>query len=157
MFLDRAFQLELLATLSKIYPNHYNFNKQYPSDSTNYHKALANIYYLKEHGLITAESILDRAYLGGECVYHLSTGRITKDGLDLLADDGGLKAILNTITVKFDAAQMARLLLSFDQLGHKDKQSLLHTLKNAPQTTLDHLIGKAVNMGWDFVLGTALP
>lgn len=156
MLLDRNFQLELLTKLSEIYPNHLNFNASHPSNDANYPKALVNIYYLQEHGLISADSVLEQAYVSGEYVYYLSEGRITKDGLDLLAADGGLKAILNVITVKIDAMQMARLLHSFAALNSEDKQSLLDTLKNAPRTTVEHLISKAVDMGWDAILGTAL-
>lgn len=155
MLLDRNFQLELLTKLSDIYPNHLDFSANHPSNDANYAKALANIYYLQEHGLISADSVIEQACIGGEYWYYLSKGRITKDGLDLLADDGGLKAILNVITVKIDAMQMARLLRSFAALNSEDRQSLLDTLKNAPQTTVEHLISKAVDMGWDAILGTA--
>lgn len=156
MLLDREFQLQLLTELSDIYPNHCNFHERYSDNNQAYAKVLANIYYLQEHGLITADSVLEQACTDGEYGFYLSVGRITKDGLDLLSDDGGLKAILNVITVKIDAMQMARLLRSFAALNHEDRQSLLDTLKNAPQTTLEHLIGKAVDLGWDAILGTAL-
>lgn len=156
MKLDRELQLQLLTNLSNQYPHMCNFNELYPVGCPDYDKVLANIYYLQEHGLITADSVLEQGYMGGEYEFYLSMGRITHNGMDFLADDGGLKAILNVITVKIDTVQMARLLQSFAELNASDKQSLLDTLKNAPQTTVEHLIGKAVDLGWSALLGTTL-
>lgn len=145
--LDREFQLELLTKLSQQYPKMYNFADNYPSDRADFNKVLANIYYLQEHGLISKDSILEQAYCGGEYGYYLNLGRITKDGMDFLADDGGLRSILGTINVKVDASQMAEFLKALSELAPEDRQSLLDTLKSVPQKSIEHLIGKAVDGG----------
>ncbi|WP_155400093.1 hypothetical protein [Moraxella bovoculi] len=57
--------------------------------------------------------------------------------------------ILNRITVKIDTSQMAQFLKAVSLLPVAERQSLFDSLKKIPQTTLEHLIGKAVDVGFD--------
>ncbi len=65
----------------------------------------SNMYYLQEHGLIKNGPTRS---LNGEWVYPGAV--ITAAGLDFIADDGGLSAILGTITVKIHADSIRELL-----------------------------------------------
>ena len=154
--LDRALQLDILTKLSQQYPYLCDFNELYPTSCPDYDRALANLYYLQEHRLISNESVMSIEFTDGTYELYLARGRITHDGMDFLADDGGLRAILSAVTVEIDAAQMARLLQSFAELNQSDKQSVLDVLKNTPQKTVEHLIGKVVDLGWEGLLGAAL-
>ena len=84
---DREFQRELLTTLAKSYPNRVDLAPT-PKQSR-------NLVYLAEHGLVDNTQTKP---LGGGIDVHASA--ITAKGLDFLANDGGLSAILGVVEVK---------------------------------------------------------
>lgn len=140
--LDRQFQLEILEKLSEQYPKMYNFADNYPSSGADFDKALANIYYLQEHELISPNSVLEQAYAGGEYEYYLNIGRITHDGMDFLANDGGLRAILGTVTIKIQDEQLHQILaqhINQSDLSPVRKQLLLDELAKLPAESIKHL------------------
>lgn len=145
---DREFQLQILLELQAIYPNLYDFQAKW-QNTPEANKALVNLTYLWEHGLISENSIMRSKTMGNLAPYELGYGKITKDGWDFLQQDGGLSAILNRITVKIDTSQMAQFLKAVSLLPVAERQSLFDSLKKIPQTTLEHLIGKAVDVGFD--------
>lgn len=102
MQLNRERQREMLEKLATIYPSYSTDCIAQDSESD-----LANLYYLQEHGLVNAA--LDRTLSGA---FIFSGAIITAKGLDFLADDGGLSAILGTVTVKLHAETIRDLLLS---------------------------------------------
>ncbi len=91
MILDRKLQREILEVLRQVYPDDmlvtslpgYVHDRQY----------MGNLFYLKEHGLIDGSDIREP----GKC-RSLIDVQITKDGLDFLAEDGGLNTILEVDT-----------------------------------------------------------
>lgn len=87
MELNRTLQKEILMALSEVYPDAM-LVEALPdfSDSRQY---MANLFYLKEHKLIDGSDIREP----GRCRSMIDV-QITKDGLDLLADDGGIAAII---------------------------------------------------------------
>lgn len=152
---DREFQLQLLLELQAIYPDFCDFQDRW-YNTKDKRKALVNLTYLWEHQLISETSVTTSKTLGNLSPYELGFGRITNKGWDFLRQDGGLSAILNRITVKIDTSQMAQFLKVVSALPVEERQSLLDSLQKIPQTTLEHLIGKAVDMGWDALLSTIL-
>jgi len=100
--LDRSRQKSMLEDLAACYPNHSA--TVIVEDDMN---DIANLYYLREHGLI--EASLDRT-LSGAFVF--GGASITAKGLDFLADDGGLSSILGTVTVKLHADSIKELIAS---------------------------------------------
>lgn len=89
MILDRKLQRQVLEVLRQVYPDDmlvsalpgFVHDKQF----------MGNLFYLREHGLIDGSDIREP----GKC-RSLIDVQITKTGLDFLAEDGGLKMILET-------------------------------------------------------------
>lgn len=100
--LDRALQRRILERLREHYPERAIILGEVsaPDDAV-----VANLSYLEEHGL--CESGLSWG-LDGSCV--VTPARITARGLDFLEDDGGLSAILGTVTIRIEAETLRNLL-----------------------------------------------
>lgn len=136
MHLDRAFQLQLLQQLAESYPRSAVHLLDYLRDleGEEEKRYIANIAYLGEHGLVDPG-----VHYGLDSVM-LSEPTITARGMDFLADDGGLSAILGTVTVKLHADTIRDLLLA------KVEES---TLSSAEKSTigkrLTALSGEALN------------
>jgi len=64
-------------------------------------KFMANMFYLQEHGFIEGGDIREP----GQC-RSMVDAQITKDGLDFLANDGGVPGILGLGSVKVDREQI---------------------------------------------------
>jgi len=150
MELDRPLQLKILESLKDNYPN---ISKVAPLKAAYDNEFfLANLYYLIGHGLIEpiAEGPLD---LHGKASEILQA-KITVIGLDFLADDGGIGAILKTITVKFDPEDLYKLIsirLDNSNTPTDKKDTIMSTIKKLPATTLKTLYTKLINLGLDSV------
>ena len=102
--IDRALQRKILETARATYPlGIQDPAREFPDEPEQ--KLWANIQYLMEHGLIEG---IDTATLGDPVNY--ADVRITARGIDFLEDDGGLSAILGTVTVRFDNDQFREML-----------------------------------------------
>ena len=104
MSLDRDLQRQILEELAQKYPEPVDF---YLHEHFEEKMFQANLFYLQEHGLINGK-------LRGEVLEdhgrRIGWATITKEGLDFIADDGGLSAILKTVTVRFDADNVRSIL-----------------------------------------------
>ncbi|WP_180159187.1 hypothetical protein [Acinetobacter sp. YH12047] len=153
MILDRELQLKLLTTLSEIYPFTYDFTKDYLPESDDHDKAVANLYYLQSHGLITDKSIfVSKSITGGRGRVQFGLAEITHKGMDFLADDGGLSAILGTVTIKFETEQLRAILaakIMSSDLSSERKNTMVDAIKQLPAEGLKHLTMKIVDTGWD--------
>lgn len=103
MRLDRERQREILEALAEVYPSYIT---QFV-DSENERADLEIIWYLREHELVEASLVFS---VSGSMIFQ--GARITAKGMDFLADDGGLSAILGTVTVKLHADTIRELILS---------------------------------------------
>ena len=106
MKLDRAYQLELLELLATSYPQSFDIREMARVwDDEQEQRYAANMIYLDEHGLV--ESAI-RFGIDG----HMSMAlpRITARGMDFLADDGGLSAVLGVVTVKLHEDTLKELI-----------------------------------------------
>ena len=143
MRLDRVRQREILQTLAAVYPSEAHDFVRKDAAQDDY----ANLWYLREHGLVN--SAMKHA-LSGAVSFHGAT--ITAKGLDFLADDGGLSAILGIVTVKLHADTIRELLLSkIDQAALPvEKKSWLKTSVETMSTeALKELVKSLVKMGVD--------
>lgn len=128
---------EFFITRDEVLPLEGNVTFEVEFDRlTNPQFILANLQYLEEHGLIETR----RANLNQP----VPNAKITADGLDFLTEDGGLGAILNTVTVKFDADNIRELLaeglLQADM--SEDKKGIIRTaLEGATTDTIKDLAG----------------
>lgn len=103
MHIDRTRQREMLSLLVGCYPL-YSIAILSEDNKEN---DLAQLWYLREHGLI--EGALDLSITGA---YIFQGVRITAKGLDFLEDDGGLSALLGVVNVKLHVDTIRDLLLS---------------------------------------------
>lgn len=155
MKLDREIQLELLRSLADSYPNYigdawYDLAAKHGSGALR-----ANAIYLSEHGLVRMDTSPS-----GFAVW------ITASGLDFLADDGGLSAILGVVTVKLHADTIKGLIearIDASAASHAEKSALkkhLSTLSSEAMKTLaKSLVEKGLQNVPDVVqwLHTLLP
>lgn len=140
--LDRDFQKELLTSLAAIYPGDAVINSLPGYGSGN--RLVVNAAYLTELGLM-------------ECRLHLMDGRhelgyarINAKGMDFLADDGGLSAILGVVTIKLHEETLRHLIeakVLESDLPQTQKQRLIDQLRQLPAETTKHLAMQLVDAG----------
>ena len=93
MELNRKLQKDILVALSEVYPDSLLVSAL-PGFSHD-REFMGNLFYLQEYGVIDGGDIREP----GQC-RSMVDAQITKAGLDFLADDGGLNAILGYQSVK---------------------------------------------------------
>lgn len=103
MQLDRKLQHNVLEALAEVYPDSLLVSSL-PGFS-NGRKFMGTLFYLQEHGLIVGGDIREP----GQCRSMVDT-QITKTGLDFLADDGGLQAMLGRFNVKFYSNELVDII-----------------------------------------------
>ena len=136
MELDRKLQLDILRALRDVYPA--DAGKLPFAEDPN---LLGNLWYLHEHGLIEGTAVRSR-----DPVFAPRT--ITALGLDFLEDDGGLSAILGTVTIKFDPDDLRSLMaerVESSDLPAEERNRLAHVMRSLPEQALRDLITRLVN------------
>jgi hypothetical protein len=145
MKLDRAYQRELLEELAANYPERVDWRSRVTSMGTDaLTKYQANLTYLNEHGLVS--SMLDH----GLEFDTSNNPKITARGMDFLADDGGLSAILGVMTVKLHEETLKEIIgqrIAESDLPQREKSRLLDQLRSLPGETIKHLTLKLVDAG----------
>lgn len=145
--LDREFQRELLNDLKQLYPRSADLQRSYGEQDDN--RLLVNLWYLNEHGLIDLNAT--RLASGG---IKLHNAKITASGMDFIADDGGLSAILGVVTVKLHEDTLKALLVEKIQKSDAPqsvKDKLIERLKSIPSEALGKLTQRALDAGLDHV------
>lgn len=91
---------------------------------------------------------------------------ITASGMDFLADDGGIGAILGVVTVKLHEDTIKQLIearIAASDLPEEEKRPLLQTVRELPGESIKHLTTKLLDAGLENVprlvelIRTALP
>lgn len=138
--LDRQLEKEILETLKFYFPNPKKFSDLCESMGNIHHSVLfAEISYLIGHGLAEMKEQRSGNYF-----------MITSKGIDFLQDDGGLSAILNTVTIKFDIENVRKLFEEGIIRNIKDeneKSTLLHKLRSLPANALQKALDKLIERG----------
>lgn len=144
MKLDRELQLEILKHLREHHPSYVVTAEpgfpQYDNDNIR-----GNLIYLREHGLIGGE-IKKR---NGMPHTVLSTC-ITAKGLDFLEADGGIDAILRTITVRFNPDDIRAIIeekINTSELQPAEKIAISKTVKNLSTEALKTVVQRLINEG----------
>ncbi|MBB5675546.1 hypothetical protein [Xanthomonas arboricola] len=141
--LDRALQRQLLETLTAAYPA--GLDSRELGHLVQGNALRVNITYLAEHGLVAARFFDDMSE-GPQ----LGSAKVTAKGIDFLADDGGLGAILGVVTIKLHEDTLLRLIESKvrdSDLPPTQKTRLLDQLRKLPAETTKHLAMKLVDAG----------
>lgn len=120
MELDRKLQYDILQALRDVYPDSLLVSAMpgFSHDRT----FMGNLFYLQEHGVIAGGDIREP----GQC-RSMVDAQITKAGLDFLAADGGLEAILGKQTVKFEFAELAEALTTDADIANHDRLAQLNS------------------------------
>ncbi|UVK46779.1 hypothetical protein BPNPMPFG_002487 [Mesorhizobium sp. AR07] len=139
----RELQHQILSKLSDGYPQKLNVSRTFGPQDNN---ALAvNLAYLDEHKLISV-SWFDDVDKGKQPV----TASITKNGLDFIANDGGLSAILGVVTVKLHKDTIRDLLISKvreTSASQSVKDHLIEQIKKLPAEALAKVTTAALDSG----------
>ncbi len=151
MMIDRELQRLMLTRMADAFPA--------PWDSREFLEAIeserayeANLAYLKGHGLI--DVYLDVG-LDGSIACGLPS--ITSRGLDFLAEDGGLGAILGVVTIKIHDESIRQLIgAHIDRMpGTEDEKSALRrVLRDVPAEASKTMIDRLVALGLEHLPGT---
>lgn len=142
--LDRQFQRQILRVVANDYPSATDIASTFGPQVNNSLKV--NLAYLREHGLVefnVNSNEDDQFPLPLETV-------VTAKGLDFLADDGGLSAILGVVTVQFSEDQFRKLLvekISAADGAAEDKSAIIQAVEEMPANALNEVFSRAVDWG----------
>lgn len=151
--LDRELQLQILQTLAAAYPEGvYDLTTAMQAVTADERALLVNSRYLDGHGLVES-GFRRRGTLGDNSFYDMQEHLITPAGLDFLADDGGLTAILGVVTVRFDAAQWAELLASkveaLESVNPEERSRVAQALRSLPAKAIEKVSEKLLDWAVD--------
>jgi len=146
MKLDRDLQNKLLTAMAAKYPEHSGLD--WTSFGVSKPVRDANLSYLIEHGLAKKVRDEENISINGTLYIYSATAK----GMDFLADDGGLSAILGVVTIKLHDETIKDLIESKilqSDLPEPDKKRFLDRLRELPAETTKHLVLKLVDLGLD--------
>ena len=155
MSIDRLFQNQILNIAAKCYPCSVNYELDELFKNVEEQKIAANLCYLAEHKLIKDKPI----EVSVDGIISLGNVCITHRGLDFLADDGGLGAILSVVTVKFETETLKALLenrIINSDLDPDNKKSMIDALRELPADGIKHLTMKLLDEGLENLPGALL-
>ena len=147
--MDRALQRRLLELMREAFPNSIY---EFPTEMGDLNgPVFENLSYLAGHGL--CEGHLQIGMDG-----HRSFGgvSITVAGLDFLADDGGLTAVLGVVTVKFHADTIREMLaakVDASSLPEEKKSAWKKAINSLSSMTLQAASKDLITAGIDHVPG----
>jgi hypothetical protein len=149
MKLDRQLQNDLLNKIAAFYPERDHRKTLLPDSMSDEEekKVIANLIYLEQHGLI--ESGL-KQMLSGD--YGYFGAKMTARGMDFIADDGGLSAVLGVVTVKLHEETLVALIesrIEQSELPAEEKKKWTAQLRSLPADAIKHLVMKLVDKGLD--------
>lgn len=146
MTLNRQLQRDLLERAADAYPATLRMEELVFEAETA--DVVKTIYYLHSHGLIDA---VFRNALGVRFQQPF-TIKATHKGLDFLADDGGLSAILGVVTVRLHEDTIRLLVtqkIEDSDLPEEEKRPLLQAVRELPGEAIKHLTTKLLDLGLD--------
>lgn len=126
---DRAVQRRILEAAWEVYPELIIGPSHEVFGLASAHDLYRELYYLQEHGLLAFRYV---EYSGGGQLRDL---RLTYKGVDFLAEDGGLSAILGVVTVRLEADTIKALLVQAVADSSEDqtvKENLIRQIKAMP-------------------------
>ena len=144
MKLNRALQHKILNLAADSYPSYISPGRDNDLNTYDKMSLAANLKYLEEHGLIRPKSVI----VSLDNMYSFGVIEITNHGLDFLLGDEGLSAILNVVTVKFEAETLKAIIASKinqSDLSQEQKQSMNLALEELPAESVKHLTTKLLD------------
>jgi hypothetical protein len=139
---DRALLNKILKVLDQSYPKQLQVSAFGP-DLTDPDVLARHFAYLEENGLV--QVVWSRTLMSGPEVI---AAKITARGIDFLADDGGLSAILGVVTVKLHEEDIKALLLAKVEAATAEpsmKAELEDTIRKLPADALRSVVMRGVD------------
>lgn len=144
-FMDRSLQREILCELRDTFPETLDYRHL---ERENRHDKIAALAYLEGHHLVDVDWSRE---IGSKLKKPL-WAKITVQGLDFIADDGGLSTILNVVTVQLHEDTIRQLLLDkidAAPITPEEHSSLQQAIRSLPGKALGKLTGKLLDAGAD--------
>lgn len=141
--MNRELQRELLQSLEAEYPEQINVLERCARNPM----LAREIAYLAEHGLIVATPVKAM-----NAPLRFAFARLTAKGRDFLADDGGLSAILDVLTIRLHDDTVRGLIeskITASTLPQSEKRRYLDRLRSLPADATKHLALKLLDLGMD--------
>ena len=150
MSLNRGLQLQILQRAAEAYPAGLKPGDMGIEGDTA--DIVRNIHYLNDHDLLACQ------FSGeiGQPIARPFLIKITHKGLDFLADDGGLSAILGVVTVKLHEETVRQLIsekIELSDLPEAEKRPLLQAVRELPGEAIKHLTTRLLDLGMDNLPG----
>ncbi|GBQ88944.1 hypothetical protein [Asaia krungthepensis] len=145
-WMDRDYQRKLLTEMAAAYTNSIKFSSggEDGLDTLFLHR---NVSYLIDSGLCTSANDGGFNISNRKHFYDL---KITTRGLDFLQDDGGLSAIQNVVTVRFEADTLRALIaakIDASSEPEEKKAEAKKRLLGLKEEGLKAAVGKVVELG----------
>lgn len=149
--LDRGLQLRILQALAGLNPvGTYDLATAIGEPDIDETRLIVNALYLQDHELIQCGFRRSNSISASNDFHESQESIITFRGLDFLADDGGLTAILDVVTVKLHDDTVKELLtqrINESDLPSAEKGLWLEALQKLPAETTKHLVLKLLDLG----------
>lgn len=159
--INREFQLQVLEGFKKGRLEKTELNLQDINYKGSIEEVEFNIRYLNELGLLQGARIkttlyrpiegTNRAVIDPSAI--LLEGRVTAKGVDFLEDDGGVSAVLGTVTVKLHADTIRDLIdakiIESTAIPEQEKPALREALKGMKEEGLKQLTTRLISYGLD--------
>jgi hypothetical protein len=136
MELDRKLQREVLLALQDEYPD--SLLVSVLPGYTNDRNFMGNLFYLQEHGLIEGGDIREP----GQCRSMVDV-QITKSGLDFLANDGGISAILGSFMLRIPCNEIVEAVeMSFreEEIDEDVRANILDSISKLDSEAMKELV-----------------
>lgn len=147
MPINRDLQRRVLEKLATIYPAK-STDIQAVQYGVEEEVMAAQLAYLEEYDLLKCEWSNAVSRRTPKAVF----ARITAKGLDFLQDDGGLGAILGTVTIKLHDDTIKHLIgarIEAADIPEPEKKELLDQLRELPAETTKHVVLKLLDKAFE--------
>jgi hypothetical protein len=150
MILNRALQQEILIQTANAYP----FALSYEELSSGIWKNTDEKELARELQYLVENKFLDKDAIFFSIDNQISLGnvKITSRGMDFLQEDGGLSAILNVVTVRFEPDTLKALLTSkinSADIEAEKKSELMKAVEELPADGLRHVMTRVLDKGME--------
>ncbi|MDR1946620.1 MAG: hypothetical protein LBQ51_05580 [Desulfovibrio sp.] len=111
-------------------------------------KLLEHMLYLEEHGLIRSGVVRSA---DGNHMVNTGVMNITAKGRDVLAADGGLSAVLNTVTIKIHEDSLERIerFLARNARNQSEASDMSSRLRSLPAAAIEHFSMKIMDLAME--------
>lgn len=145
MQIDRQEQRFILEELAKSYPDPGRVELQNDPEGK---RRRRHLHYLQDHGLVYEQISQASMAVAGLMISHGWVA--TAAGLDFLADDGGLSAVLGVVSVRLHDDTIKDLVAARLQevgLPEAERKRYLEQLRELPVDATKHLVLKLIDLG----------